>query len=342
MIIRPNRHSRWATMTIIILAVLALSLALIIIAGHYLPQQFKLNDNIDVGAPPSYLYEEINDLERWPAWSYWLGNDTQVTYGELRTGINAYCKWKSGDDVGAVTILLNRGDEMVRARLDFPDSVSATCEFLIEADSLDPSQTHLTMRVELSGDENGVWARWKRFLIATRFGAAFDHTLRGLKRIAESKPTFSYGISEELLAPSYYISIEIPSKPQGPFSTEIIDAQRVLQNILQQAGVSPEGYPFSIVSDSTGQTLCCIPVPPDANLPANYPISQLYSGAAIRAVDSTGYEDVKMAHHEVQRYIRYKEYTVNGDPWEVYQADPAHMNDPSHWITQVYYPVLRQ
>lgn len=341
--IRPNRHSRWPVKAIIILAVLAVSLALIVVAGHYLPRQFKLNQSIDVSAPPSYLYEEIKDLERWPVWSYWFADGAQVTYSERREGIDANCSWKSGDNEGTVTILQNRSDEMVRARLDFPGSESATCEFLLETDSLDPSQTHLTMLVELSGEENGVWARWKRLLLATRFGAVFDYTLQGLKRIAETKPTFSYGISEELLAPSYYISIEIPLKAGEPLSSGIIDAHRTLHGVLQRAGVTADGPPFRILPlDSTAQILCGIPVPPDAQLPAAYPILQSYSGPAIRAVDSTGYSGVKAMHHEVMRYISYKEYILNGDPWEVYVTNPAQRQDPSRWITQVYYPVLEQ
>jgi len=340
--IRLNQHSRRLAFTIIIIAVLAVSVALVVIAKRYLPEKVKLNQSIAVAAPPSYLFEEINDLERWPVWSYWFDDGAQVTYNERKTGIDASCSWNSGDDVRKVTILQERHEEMVRARLDFPVSESATYEFQLRADSLDPAQTHLEVFVELSGEENGVWARLKRLLLAARFGGVFDHTLEGLRRIAETKPTFSYGISEELLAPSYYISIEVPSRPELPTSSEIINAQKTLRNVLKRAGVRADGYPFSMASDSPGVRLCCIPVPPDANLPASYPILQLYSGAAIRAIDTVGYEDVKAAHDEVRRYIRYKEYVLNGEPWEVYEADSDHMYDPSDWITQVYYPVLKQ
>lgn len=334
----PNRQLKWPAITVIILAVFAI--ASVVAADRYLPRKISLNESIDVNAPPSYLYEEINDLERWPVWAYWFDHGSQVTFSERRTGIDASCSWNSGGDEGTVTILQNRGEEMVRARIDIPGSGSATCEFQLKADSLDPSQTHMTMLVELSGEEDGVWARWKRLMRATRFGSVFDHTLQTLRRIAETKPTFSYGISEELLAPSYYIGIEIPSMPELPISSKIINAQKTLQDILHQAGVSADGYPFSMAADSHGRIFSCIPVPPDANLPAAYPILQLYSGAAIRATDTTGYENVKAAHDEIQRYVRYKEYVLNGDPWEVYQTDPADMNDPSRWITQVYYPVL--
>lgn len=336
--IRPNRHLRWSAITIILLAVFAVTSAFV--ADRYLPRQIKLNEGIEVNAPPSYLYEEINNLERWPVWGYWFDDGTQVSYGERKTGIDAYCTWSSGKDERTVTILQTKGDEMVRARIDLAGTAPVTYEFQLKTDSLDPSRTHLTMLVELSGEDNSAWARWKRFIRSVSFGSVFDHTLHGLKRIAENKPTFSHGISEELLAPSYYIGIEIPSMPELPLSSKIVNAQKTLFNVLQRAGVHAEGYPFSIAADSTGRTMCCIPVAPDARLPSAYPILQLYSGAAIRAIDSTGYGNVKSAHDEIRRYIRYKDYRPNGSPWEVYQVDASNMNDPSHWITQVYYPVL--
>lgn len=341
--INPNRHSRLSAMAKIILGGLLVSAVLFVAAGYFLPVQFKLDQSIEVNAPAAYLYEEINDLEKWPVWSYWFADNTEVTYAGDRTGIGASCSWKSNGDEGTATILRNISDEMVSAQLEFPGSGSAKCEFRIEPDSLNPTIIRLTMLADLSANDDGVWARWKGFILATRFSAVLDHNLANLKKIAEGKPIFSGGISEELLAPSYYISAEIPATEGQPTPSGIIEGLTTLNGVLQQAKVTADGPPFCILAaDSVHQILCCIPVPPDARLPVGYPISQFYSGAAIRAIDSTGYAGVKATHHEVMRYIRYKEYIVNGPPWEVYVTNPTRIQDPSQWTTHVYYPVLDQ
>lgn len=340
--ISPNRRSRWPAIWIILAGILALLVA--IAAGSYfLPTRFNLSQYISVSAPPAYLYEELNDLERWPVWSYWFRDGAQVTYGERTIGVNAQCSWRDNGDEHRMNIGLNNTDEMVRAHLELSNADPVTCEFRLEPDSLNLANTRLTILMTLTGSENDGWSRWKRFVHSIELAAAIDHDLPRLKQVAETKPVFSYSISEELLAPSYYISTEISAESGHPVPAAIIDAQDKLHEILRRADVTAAGPAFSILGpDSTTEVHCGIPVPPDAQLPTSYPIRQFYSGAAIRAIDSAGYADVNAVHHEVQRYIRYRERIVNGAPWEVYITNPAHTPDVSTWITQIYYPVLEQ
>lgn len=340
--ISPNQRSRWRAIWIIIAGIFVL-LAAIAVGSYFIPVKFDLNQSVSVNAPPSYLYEELNDLERWPLWSYWIDEDAQVTYGDRTEGINAQASWQYRGGERRVSIGLNMADELVRTRLEFPDLEPVTYEFRLAADTLDPSNTRLTMLMTLAGSENHLWSRWRRAIRAFKLTAAIDHDLPRLKRIAETKPIFSYGITEELLAPSYYIGTEISAESGHPAPWAIIDAQDKLQEVLRGAGVTAAGDAFSILGpDSTAGVQCGIPVPPDAQLPAAYPIRQFYSGAAIRAIDSTGYSKINAVHHEVQRYIRYRGHATNGAAWEVYITNPARTSDASRWITHVYYPVLER
>lgn len=76
-----NRYSKLPLTTIIIVAGLLVSALMLVLASYFLPQEFELEQTVNVNAPSSYLYEEINDLSRWPIWSYWIDDGTQVTYG---------------------------------------------------------------------------------------------------------------------------------------------------------------------------------------------------------------------------------------------------------------------
>ena len=319
----------------VVIAGLLVSAAVFVVASFFLPRRFVMEKATDVTAPASYLFEEVNDLERWPLWAYWFQQNARVTYGESRAGIEATCKWEGRTGTGAVKIASHRIDEMVRARLDFGPRGSATCEFRFVADTLTANKTRLILKAEVrSDDSNSIWSRWKSFLLANRLASAVPHNLSALRRIAENKPIFD-NVTVELLAPSYYVSARERHRPDSA-ALQIRALHIQLSSALKDAGAAPDGHPFRLFGDSSTMELA-IPVAPEAPVPNSYTINKLYSGRAIRGTDYNGYDDIAHTHSEVLRYIRYKDYVIDGAPWEVYTTDPA--EDPSTWITEVYYPV---
>ncbi len=322
----------------VVLAGLLISAAVFVVASYFLPRRVVLEKAINVAAPVSYLYEEIDNLERWPLWAYWFNESAEITYGKSRMGIEATCSWTGNSGSGDVTLVSSRRDEMVRARLDFGARGTAAYEFWLVPDSLVANQTRLILKAEITAEEeNTIWSHWKRFLLANRLGSSLAHNLSTLKQIAESKPVFD-NVTEELLAPSYYVSVRRKHHPDS--ATQQIRALHAeIMRALNAVGSEAAGYPFCLFGDSSVIDFA-VPVEPDATVPDSFPVSQLYSGRAIRGIDYDGYDDIARTHSEVLRYIRYKDYEINGTPWEVYTTDPG--EDPSSWITEVYYPITRK
>ncbi len=82
-----------------------------------------------------------------------------------------------------------------------------------------------------------------------------------------------------------------------------------------------------------------MPMSPDSKFPAAYPVSQHYSGAAVKGINVGSYENLADTHAQLKQYIKYKKFESNGPPWEVYLTGPYKEKDTSKWITDVYYPV---
>jgi effector-binding domain-containing protein len=319
----------------IVLAGLLISAAVFFAASFFLPRTFVLEKSTDVAAPASYLYEEINDLERWPLWAYWFDENAQVTYGDRRSGTNARCTWKARKRTGEVILTTARLDQIVTAQLTFGNQGSAEYEFRLVPDTLMENRTRLIIKAEVSTEQdNSIWTRWKRFLLANRLASSLTHNTTRLQRIAESKPVFD-NVTEEVLAPSYYVSIRSRRRPESTVQ-QIRTLHAQVMHALNAVGSDAAGHPFCLFGDSAVMEFA-VPVDPDARVPDTCVVTQHYSGRAIRGIDSAGYDDISRVHSEVQRYIQYKDYVINGTPWEVYTTDPA--EDPSTWATEVYYPI---
>lgn len=319
----------------VVIAGLLVSAAVFVVASFFLPRRFVLKKSTDVAAPASYLYEEIHDLGRWPRWAYWFRDNPEIEYGEPRIGTEAHCRWEGRSGTGEVTLLTNRLNEMVRAHLDFGRQGSAKWEFRFVPDTLTPNKTRLIVEAEVDQEEyNTIWSRWKRFLLANRLASALTHNLFTLRRTAESKPIFS-NITEELLAPSYYIGVrERHHRDSTADQVRALHARLALA--LKNVAVAADGHPFCLFIDSSTIEVA-IPVAPDISLPDSHTVNQHYSGRAVRGIDYDGYDDIACTHSEVLRYIRYKDYVIAGTPWEVYTTNLA--EDPSTWVTEVYYPI---
>ena len=50
-------------------------LALLAVIGSLLPRDFHVKASIDIDAPASVVFDQINNLENWPSWSAWNSND---------------------------------------------------------------------------------------------------------------------------------------------------------------------------------------------------------------------------------------------------------------------------
>eukprot|EP01031_Cornospumella_fuschlensis_P018087 gene18087-biopygen15261 len=106
---------------ILIALVLILAALAVVIATR--PDDFRVTRSATIAAPPTALFEQVNDLKKWEAWSPWakLDPNSKMTYEGPPAGVGAVAKWNGNNDVGEgiQTITESRPGELVRMKLEF-------------------------------------------------------------------------------------------------------------------------------------------------------------------------------------------------------------------------------
>lgn len=308
------------------------------IIGFFLSGQITVTRDINIKAPIAYVFEEINELERWADWSYQQKRDPtmEITYGDRKSGLLATFSWKSKD-----------GDGSFRFAENFPDTLLSTELFVDGYDTafikykLKQKKDTINLRVDYRmRNFNNPLSRWRALLILKpRVREAFEYELSKIKENAESKPIFTIKITEESLAPTYYISINRKTNANAPeFMNEKKEVFNDLRTVFKTAKAPLIDKPFCLYPGKN-EVVFAMPMSPDSKFPPAYPVSQHYSGAAIKGINVGAYENLADTHEQIKQYVKYKKFELNGAPWEVHVTDPDKEKDTSKWITEVYYPV---
>jgi effector-binding domain-containing protein len=320
------------------LAGVLIIIILFLTIGFFLPKRIDTSKSISIQAPIDYVFEELNEVERWSNWSYaQITNRTlQITYGERKSGKGASFKW-------------SHGKAFIR---ESTPNISLTADVQLQSDTVKYSYklkqmgdtTVLTTNLKRDNVGN-LFERWYSLFFPTAYsGKALNNELQRIKLIAEGKPIFSILITLESLAPTYYIHLskKVNQNNIREMRSEKILMYEELKKVLSNSKTQRIAPPFCIypnINQESTDIICAFTISPDARFPENFPVLQHYSGAAVRGIHNGGHYSLKKTHEELLSYIRYKNYEKNGVPWEAYLSDITNEKDSSYWVTEVYYPV---
>jgi effector-binding domain-containing protein len=330
----------------ILLGIVGVIVVLLII-GFVLPQKFEITRTAQVNAPADYVFEEVNDLQKWTNWSYWYSLDpkTEMKYGEKKSGIGASYEWKSE----------KTGEGKLMVTESTPSASVAADLFFMEAEEpakawykFEPNEqgTNVTMGFSTDFGMNPIMRWMGVIMFSSEMEKAFDYNLKKLKEVAEGKPKFSVAITEEETVPINYIGI---STTMGYEDEKAIAAQMgksfgELASVLAKARVDMTGPAFALYpmwDEATKQMemVCAFPVSADAKLPPKYKVMQTSGGKAIKGIHTGDFGKMMATHEEIMKYISLKKLEINGAPSEVYITDPMAEKDTTKWVTEIYYPV---
>ena len=79
-------------------ALILLALVVVVIGiGALLPKDFAVERSIEINASPEVVFDEVNSLRKWSAWSPWLARDPSIenTYSGPEAGVGATVVWTS-------------------------------------------------------------------------------------------------------------------------------------------------------------------------------------------------------------------------------------------------------
>lgn len=111
----------------------------------------------------------------------------------------------------------------------------------------------------------------------------------------------------------------------------------------QQNGIPLAGRPFTryvewgpgVWTIEAGFPVASLPQPGEGEIAA----VTLPGGPAATAVHVGPYDQLSAAHAAVQQWVDAEGYAAAGAPWESYLTDPADDPDPSHWKTELFWPL---
>jgi hypothetical protein len=173
-------------MIIEILIALAAIIVVLAIVIAMRPSDFCISRSATFPAPASTLFEQVNDLHRWEAWSPWdrIDPNSKKTFTGPKAGVGASYSWvgeKTGE--GSMTLTESRPNELIRIKLDFvkPFKANNTAEFTFK-----PKGDQTIVTWSMSGKNNFAGKAFSLIVNCDKMcGGEFEKGLANLKSVTE-------------------------------------------------------------------------------------------------------------------------------------------------------------
>jgi len=170
---------------LVAIAVVTVGLVILIAAR---PHDFRVTRAATISAPAETIFAQVNDLQKWEAWSPWAKLDpaAKSTYEGSGAGVGAVFRWAGNNKVGegSMTITESRPGELVRFKLEFlkPFKGTNTAEFIFK------SEGHQTTVTWSMFGKNNVIGRVMGLIMDCdkMVGGQFEQGLADLKSVAEA------------------------------------------------------------------------------------------------------------------------------------------------------------
>lgn len=170
-----------------ILIGLAAIIVLFIVVAAMQPADFRITRSARMAAPPAAVFEQINDLHKWNAWSPWAKLDPHAknTFEGPPTGVGASFAWAGNNEVGEgeMTITESKPAELVHMRLEFIKPFAATN---LTKFTLVPEGGHTRVMWSMTGT-NGFMGKCLSLVLNCEkmIGGQFEQGFANLKAIVE-------------------------------------------------------------------------------------------------------------------------------------------------------------
>lgn len=172
----------------IILILIAIAVIIFIVAAAMQPSDFRVTRTATISAPASAVFSQVNELQKWDAWSPWAKLDPEAknSFEGPASGTGAIMRWAGNNKVGqgSMTIIESRPDEYIRFKLEFlkPFTATNTAEFTFNSEN---NQTTVTWT--MYGKSNFMSKAMGLIMNCDKMvGGQFEKGLAALKSVVEA------------------------------------------------------------------------------------------------------------------------------------------------------------
>jgi hypothetical protein len=173
-----------------ILIGLAAIIVIFLIVAAFQPADFRISRTATIAAPVPVVFEHINNLQKWNAWSPWarLDPNAKNSFAGPQSGTGASFAWAGNSQVGEgrMTITESKPDELVLMRLEFlkPFTATNTTEFTFK-----PEGNQTTVTWAMSGRNNYMGKCMGLLMNCEKMiGGQFEQGFANLKEVVAAKP----------------------------------------------------------------------------------------------------------------------------------------------------------
>jgi hypothetical protein len=170
----------------LLLGLAALIVVFLLIASSK-PTNFRISRSTSIAAPAAVIFEQINDLHRWNAWSPWARMDPNAknTFEGPEAGVGASFAWAGNAKVGEgrMTIEESQPAERVIMKLEFfkPFTATNVAEF-----ALTPKGDFTVLTWSMSGKNSFIGKIMVTIMNCEKMiGGQFEQGFANLKTIVE-------------------------------------------------------------------------------------------------------------------------------------------------------------
>jgi hypothetical protein len=172
-----------------VLIALAVIIVIALVGIYFLPSHYQLSNSIEINKPPSVVYAEVTDFNKWKDWGPWLEMEptAKLTVEGTPSTIGHKMSW-DGEKLGqgSITIADVNPNVAVASDLDFVKPMKNTAKDYWKFEDAGDGKTKATWIS--SGDLSYPLGRVFGLKINSMMGEKERHGLDNLKRVCEALP----------------------------------------------------------------------------------------------------------------------------------------------------------
>ncbi|MEM0965482.1 MAG: SRPBCC family protein [Verrucomicrobiota bacterium] len=289
---------------------------------------FGVSKSIEIAASKETIFELVRDFRRWPEWSPWLRAEADCPLVFAPDG-ESY-EW-NGKIIGAGKAIrvASIDGQQIDLRLEFIRPFKSTAEVTF---SFEETSEGTRVTWEMAGSLP-FFLFWMKPMMVGFIGMDYDNGLQLLKDLAEAgsvplKLEF-VGVENYPAAPFLGRSGEASLTAVGP----VLQREMELLGLsCDEAGISPEGPPFSIYHEfNPGKDICTftVGVPFSGSLPSTLDPGirkgQIQEGNVYKTIVTGPYRHLGTAWSAAMTHARSKVFPWDkkSPPFEIYESDPS-------------------
>ena len=163
---------------LIILGVAVAFLGVFFVTGLVLPADYEVSRSRMINAPPTEVFEQVNDLRKSEQWSPWRAADPSIVfeYGGKTVGEGASYTWKGASGSGKYRIVRSDPPWEINTLLESPDMGERHGRW-----SFEPAVEGVVVTWSYRGKASGMGAGYVALAMDSLVGPFFED---GLERLA--------------------------------------------------------------------------------------------------------------------------------------------------------------